>query len=159
MVKYLIAVFCLLIATSFSTQPTRGVKSRLIPVHVKLNGKMVLKGSSSDDGSLDPDEIWNLFQDHAEASDKQAGLKETSNLDSKMISKHPDFDGVYRLTAEDGSPIELEITHSGVVFVDELRLRQFDFKSKKWMLDGAQIKELFSTRLLSRELVRKLKHP
>jgi len=159
MVRYAIAIVCLFVGTSFIVQPSSPVKSRLIPVLVKLDGKIVLKGSSSDDGSLDPDEIWNLFEMAAATRDKQAGLKETAKLDRAMITQHPDFDGMYRLTSGDGSKIELSITHSGIALVKELRLRKIDHKSKKWILDDSQIDELFSTRLLSRELVRQLKNP
>lgn len=130
--------------------------ARLISIEVVQDGKVILVGSTSDNGRKDVDDVWRLVTRSAREHTYSTTLHATEHFKPEMLTKINGKQYVLRSQTKRNQPI-LRVRYGGQASVRELKLTRVEdtkrvsgVRPRNWRLDADQIKSLFSTRLISR---------
>ena len=155
----------LLLALIAALANARGPYSaRIVTAEVSLDGQVVLRGSTSDDGRPDADAVWEYL--------RQLSLTPTAKLASVAPERREDHEGgafslLGRAEPErrgaDGGPwrhadIQLDIAYGGAAELRTLRLIP-TAKPGEWRVDLAAIEGWFGLRTIRREWAARLEEP
>jgi hypothetical protein len=145
------AFVCLLTLLSSSTAEA----ARLVPVEVKLNGVVILEGSTGDNGEPDADAVWDALKNINLA---ETGAFKKFHVDPKL--KEFQVKSVDLLTKRP-LPIVVEIRYGGIVETTELLLqrREPDQAGRVWRISPAEVDRLFIDRLIPRSAAAQLTNP
>ena len=128
--------------------------ARYVPIEVRLNGVVLLKGNDSDGGRRDFDQVWNNLH--------TVQLQSTEEFNKRYV-KEDTKEVVLESTNKDAEKSDLVIDDScgGDAHTRTLRIHRVnpDRFGNEWMLDNVQLKELFYEREMQREQVAELVRP
>ena len=149
----------ILVACAIFMESQESSAARLIRAEVSYDGKLVLEGSTSDDGHMDADAAWDYLKtmkfrptDAFKTLDFDPSVKETVLLGSSK--------GVKGVALAD-CRITVSIAYGGESKFRELTLTRVikDAHGREWMLDPGEIDKWFAYRLISRKLASELRKP
>lgn len=125
--------------------------ARFVPATIAIDGKEILRGSASDDGKPDVDEVWGYLRGMAfTPTEEFAKLGLAADASQLLLEKK-------------GEPkaIVLDLAYGGEVRTWRLELaRGVDGQGKAcWKLAEPEIERLFSYRLISRSEAARLREP
>lgn len=125
--------------------------ARFVPASIAMDGKEILRGSTSDDGHPDVDEVWGYLR----------GITFSPTDDFAKLGLAADT--AQLLLEKKGEPkaIVLDLAYGGEVRTWRLELeRCVDAHGKPcWKLAPPEIERLFSYRLISRSEAARLRDP
>ncbi|MEQ8790518.1 MAG: hypothetical protein RIC55_29750 [Pirellulaceae bacterium] len=111
--------------------------ARYVPIEVRVEGALILKGNASDDGSRDADELWNAL--------KTETLEETPAFTRLTFERKGDL---YRITGRTSRSIVVDVAYGGVAKTRRivLQLMSSDSQGRKWRIAPDDVDALFDER-------------
>jgi hypothetical protein len=145
-----------LVACVFFMWPHEARAARFIRASVSFDGKVILAGSTSDDGYADADGVWEYLK---EIKFKATEAFEALNVDP--TAKQAKLVGAGSGVALSDCRITVSIAYGGSSKFRELTLTRVakDAHGREWMLDPGEVDKWFAYRLISRREASKLRHP
>jgi len=148
------ATLLILAACAFFMWPHEAKAARFIRASVSLNGKMILEGSTSDDGYTDADGVWEYPKSiKFKPTEEFKKLKiDPATKETVLSSKGP--------RGEAGGTV-VDIAYGGKAMPRSLKLVRvpIDERGREWSFDPAEVDGMFNRRLISRELASQLRKP
>jgi len=133
---------------------TGALAARYVKVQITLDGKVILEGGASDDGSRDADQLWDAL--------KSVKFKPTAEF-HKLNIKDDAKVAVIKSTSPMGEPVNLKVDvwYGGTAIADELHLRRLpvDDYGREWQLDSTEVTDLFESRMILRSEAARLIDP
>ncbi len=122
--------------------------SRYVKVEVLLDGKVILRGSASDNGRRDADELWEAL--------KKVDLKPTAEF-QKLAVQAAAKEYLIKSMAADGK-VKIAMYFGGVAETVELKIYRvpIDKFGREWRLAAEDINRLAKDRVISPEEVAKV---
>jgi hypothetical protein len=120
--------------------------ARFVPVKVRLQGEVILEGSTTDDGRQDADAVWDLL--------KSLNLEETDAF--RKLGVKPDAK-VHTLDCSSEKiglqPIQVDVAFGGVANSRALTIHRLGTESsgKLWRIASEDVDDLFDVRLIKRK--------
>ena len=155
--RVLVTLVCVVVCQFVSVNSST---DRSLEVRVYHNGKMILKGSFSDNGRQNADEVWNSYVVLLKQNGTTARLEATDFFDESTLvedekSENSVLDGSYDFSSE-RPKIAVWITHGGIAFVDKLQLKvgKKPNGTNFFQLDAKQLQKVFDSRMLFRSKVK-----
>ncbi len=129
----------------------RGTAARFVRASIAFDGRVILQGSTSDDGHPDVDEVWGYLR----------GLAFTPTEELAKLGLATDAAELTLEKKGDPAAIVLDLAYGGEVRTWRLSLeRSRNEKGEvRWKLAPAEIERLFPYRLISRAEAARLREP
>jgi hypothetical protein len=130
--------------------------ARLLPATISLDGKVVLRGSSSDDGHPDADEVWTGLR----------GMRFKPAEDWAATGLDADAEGLSEAVLGDDPPkpgrgrVLLDMSYGGTAELRRLRVvrREDPQHGRHWVVDPMVIRYAFASRQISRREAAELRN-
>jgi hypothetical protein len=133
---------------------TSALGARYIGIQIILDGKVILEGNASDDGSRDADQLWDAL--------KSVRFKPTEEFQKLNIQRGAK-EAVVRSTSPEGELVNLivDVDVGGTAITNELHLKRVpaDEYGREWQLNSQEVADLFDSRTISRREAAKLASP
>lgn len=128
--------------------------ARVVQADISLDGKVVLEGSTGDNGRVDADGVWEYLK----------SIKFKATEDFRKLHVDPEAkQAVLSSNAPRGQlgTIILNIRYGGKAITRELKVVRvpIDKYGREWSLDPAQVDKLFDDRLIRRSDAARLDNP
>lgn len=146
----------ILAACALLVWPHEASAARLIRASISLNGKIILEGSTSDDGHTDADGVWEYLK-----SIKFKPTDEFQALKVDPAAKQAVLSGAGRGVPLSDSKVTVSIEYGGKSKFRKLTLIRVakDAQGREWTLDPPELDAMFGYRLISRREASKLGAP
>ena len=146
----------ILVASALFIWPQEASAARFIRASVSFDGKVILTGSTSDDGHADADGVWEYL--------KEIKFTPTEAFDALNVgptAKQTKQVGAGPGVALSDCRITVSIAYGGSSKFRELTLTRVakDAHGREWMLDPGKVDKWFAYRLISRREASKLRRP
>ena len=137
-------------------QPQEASAARLIRASVSFDGKVILTGSTSDDGHADADDVWEYQKEIKFTPTEAFGA-----LNVDPTAKQTKLVGAGPGVALSDCRITVSIAYGGSSKFRELTLTRVakDAHGREWMLDPGEVDKWFAYRLISRREAANLRNP
>lgn len=152
--------FLLLFTCCAAYGMSRETAARLVRVRVVFEGHTILSGSTSDNGHVDPDGVWEYL--------KTVSLKPTEHF-AKLKIEESAQQATLENTAAPGEfrTLIVDVAYGGIAFPRELKLIRAEPRKSslpgvagpRWRVAAADVDGLFDGRLIRRSHVTRLDHP
>jgi hypothetical protein len=124
---------------------TTAQAARFVRVQIILEGRVILEGNASDDGSRDADQLWDAL--------KSVEFKPTAEFHKLNVDADVQ-ETVLKSTSPAGELVNLkiEVAYGGTAITNELRIKRVpvDDQGREWQLDSNDVTRLFDSRMISR---------
>ena len=146
----------ILAVSAFYIWPGEASAARLIRAEVSYDGKVVLEGSTSDDGHTDADGVWEYLK-----SIKFKPTDEFQALKVDQAAKQTTLSGAGRGVPLSDSKITVAIAYGGESKFRDLTITRVAKGShgREWMLNPGEVDKWFAYRLISRREAANLRDP
>ena len=153
-----IAIILVVSGLYAASLPTASPFARLIRVDVILDGKTILRGSTSDAGRQNVDDVWRSVVKSVRERSYSTTLYPTEHFKKEMLTER--HGNSFSLKAPDRkAKVVIRVSYGGRATVSELKLTRVEDtrqlggrdRPRNWCLDADQLQQLFATRLISRK--------